>query len=145
MKTIYLISALLFSSLACAGELRHLRAEGNVSGEAMQHMQREFEKKLGPYLLDRPAVVEPTIVDMKFVGGGKRFLFGPFAGGSYVTLRVRITEGDRVTEETFYETGSAFSGAVTVGGTDNLMLARIANRAVAFVRKTIGTASVASR
>jgi hypothetical protein len=136
VKTIA-VAALFLSSIAHAGELKHIRAEHKVSGDAMEYIQRSLERSIEPLLADRPVVVEPTIVNMKFVSGGKRFLFGPFAGGSYVTLRVRVTDGERVSEETFYEHSNAFNGMVTVGITDNHMLKRVAQRASEFVKMSL--------
>lgn len=137
MATTFALPILFFSSIVHAGELKHVRAEHKVSGDAMEYIQRSLERSIEPLLADRPAVVEPTIVNMKFVSGGKRFLFGPFAGGSYVTLRVRITEGELVKEETFYEHANAFNGMVTVGITDNHMLKRIAQRAAEFIKMSL--------
>lgn len=73
--------------------------------------------------------VEPTIVQLKFVGGGARFFAGALAGSSAVLLRVKFTDaktGQVIADPEFYQRAAAYGGAWSIGGTDNGMLARIA-------------------
>lgn len=73
-------------------------------------------------------LVEPQIVELKFVGGSKRFWVGALAGSSYVILKVKMTEqpsGRVIGEPVFYQRAQAMGGAYTMGGSDNDMLQRI--------------------
>lgn len=73
-------------------------------------------------------VIEPRIEHIKFVGIGTRIWVGPFAGSSAVVMKVRYVDkntGKVIAEPEFYQRAAAMSGAVTFGGQDNAMLARI--------------------
>ena len=73
-------------------------------------------------------LIEPTVVNIKFIGGGARFWVGAMAGASYVTLKFRMTEqpsGRLIAEPEFFQRASAMSGAYTLGGQDNDMLQRV--------------------
>ena len=79
----------------------------------------------------RTLVIQPTITEIKFISGGKRFWGGAFAGSSAVILRVTFTEketGRVIASPEFYSRAAAMGGAWTFGATDNTMLIRIANR-----------------
>lgn len=72
--------------------------------------------------------VEPSIVKLKFVGGGARFFAGALAGSSAVLMRVKFTDaqtGRVIADPEFYQRAWAQGGAWSIGGTDNAMLARI--------------------
>jgi len=72
--------------------------------------------------------IEPTIVQLKFVGGGARFFAGALAGSSAVLMRVKFTDaqtGHVIADPEFYQRAAAYGGAWSIGGTDNGMLARI--------------------
>ena len=82
-------------------------------------------------------VIEPVITEMKFVGGATRVLAGALAGSSAVVMKVRIYDsesGDTIAYPEFYQRAAAMGGAYTVGVTDNLMLVRIANLLVEYVK-----------
>jgi hypothetical protein len=89
--------------------------------------------------LDTPArtlLIEPVITDLKFVGGGQRFVAGAFAGSSAVVMRARFLdkEGGKVLAyPEFYAHAAAMGGAFSVGGTDNATLVRIANSLAVYV------------
>ncbi len=75
--------------------------------------------------------IVPVVEEIKFISGGNRFWAGAMAGSSAVKVRVRITDkasGALVAEPEFYARAAAMGGAWSVGGTDNAMLVRIANR-----------------
>jgi hypothetical protein len=76
----------------------------------------------------RVLVIEPMIEHIKFIGGGARFWVGPLAGSSAVIMKVKYIDkesGKLVSEPEFFQRAAAWSGAFTVGGQDNAMLARI--------------------
>ena len=76
----------------------------------------------------RIMVIEPRIEHIKFIGGGARFWVGPLAGSSAVIMKVKYldkTSGKLIAEPEFFQRAAAWSGAFTVGGQDNAMLARI--------------------
>ena len=82
-------------------------------------------------------VIEPVITEMKFVGGATRFFAGALAGSSAVVMKVRIYDsesGDTIAEPEFYQRAAAMGGAYTIGVTDNLMLVRIANLLVEYLK-----------
>jgi hypothetical protein len=79
----------------------------------------------------RTLVVTPVVTEIKFISGGSRFWAGALAGSSAVILKARITEketGREVAAPLFYARAAAMGGAWTFGATDNLMLARVADR-----------------
>jgi len=79
----------------------------------------------------RTLVIEPTITEIKFINGTARFWAGAMAGSSMVVLEARITEketGRVIARPEFYARAAAMAGAWSVGGADNAMLVRIANR-----------------
>ena len=78
----------------------------------------------------RTLLIEPTVTELKFVGGAKRFWAGAMAGSSAVVLKAKFTEketGKLIANPEFYSKASAMSGAYSFGGNDNAMLRRIAN------------------
>jgi len=108
---------------------------------ALKKIQQNADLRLKPLLASwnqvgsakpaRTLSIEPTITEIKFISGGKRFLAGAMAGSSIVVLKARITEketGRLVGEPEFYARAAAMSGAWSIGGADNAMLIRIANR-----------------
>ncbi len=78
----------------------------------------------------RTLLIEPTVTELKFVSGAKRFWSGAMAGSSAVVLKAKFTEketGKLIANPEFYSKASALSGAYSFGGNDNAMLRRIAN------------------
>lgn len=76
----------------------------------------------------RVMVIEPQIEHLKFIGGATRFWVGPIAGSSAVIMKIRYIDkasGKLLAEPEFFQRAAAWSGAFTVGGQDNAMLARI--------------------
>lgn len=105
--------------------------------KAMVKIRENVDHKLVPLLSrwslafdegGRTLVIEPRIEELKFVGGGKRFLVGWMAGSSAVrfTLMLRAEPGGEViaTPE-FFQRAAAYGGMWSVGGTDNAMLVRV--------------------
>lgn len=85
----------------------------------------------------RTLLIEPVATEIKFISGGKRFFAGAMAGSSAVILKVKITEketGKVIGEPLFYARAAAYAGAFSVGGADNAMLVRIANRLSDYVQ-----------
>lgn len=79
----------------------------------------------------RTLLIEATIPEIKFINATSRVFAGAMAGSSAVILRARITEketGKVIAEPLFYARAAAMGGAYSMGGTDNAMLVRIANR-----------------
>ncbi len=84
----------------------------------------------------RTLLIEPTITELKFVGGGGRFVGGALAGSSAVVMRAKFTEretGKAIAHPEFYARAAAMGGAYSFGGTDNAMLERIANSLAVYV------------
>lgn len=81
-------------------------------------------------------LIEPEVLQIKFIGGAGRFWAGAMAGSSAVLMKVRFidkTDGRVLAEPVFYSKSSAASGAYSVGGNDNAMLHRIASEVAAYV------------
>lgn len=75
--------------------------------------------------------IETTIPEIKFINATSRVWAGAMAGSSAVIVRVKISEqetGKVIAEPMFYARAAAMSGAYSLGGADNAMLVRIANR-----------------
>lgn len=75
--------------------------------------------------------IEATIPEIKFINATSRVFAGALAGSSAVILRAKITEqetGKVIAEPLFYARAAAMGGAYSMGGSDNAMLVRIANR-----------------
>lgn len=116
-------------------EVRQVAAASDVREEAaMLKIQQNMDQKLSP-LVSRwnrgdgdTLVIEPTVQELKFVGGANRFFAGSLAGSSAVRMTVRLTDketGEVIAEPEFYQKANASGGAWSVGGTDNAMLVRI--------------------
>ncbi len=87
--------------------------------------------KLGAERPARTLVIEPVITEIKFINGAARFWAGAMAGSSMVVIKTRITEketGRLIAEPEFYARAAAMAGAWSIGGADNAMLPRAANR-----------------
>lgn len=84
----------------------------------------------------RTLLIEPSIEKIKFIGTGARLWVGAMAGSSQVLLKVKITDkqtGEVIATPEFYQRANAFGGAYSAGGTDNDMLARIADLLATYV------------
>lgn len=132
-----------FSAFNCY-EIKPLQgANEAVTGQtaAMQKIQDNLDEKLKPRIdewnkerctgqANRTLVIEPVVTELKFVGGGKRFFAGAWAGSSAVILKATFTEKETdsvIATPEFYSKSSAMAGAYSFGGNDNAMLGRIAN------------------
>jgi hypothetical protein len=79
----------------------------------------------------RTLMIEPVVAEIKFIGGAARFWAGAMAGSSAVIARATITEketGKVIATPEFYAVAGAWGGGWTIGGTDNMMLSRIAQQ-----------------
>lgn len=84
----------------------------------------------------RTLLIEPTVTEIKFINGSARFWAGAMAGSSAVILQASIVDketGKVIASPMFYARAAAMGGAYTFGATDNLMLARIADRLTDFL------------
>jgi hypothetical protein len=82
-------------------------------------------------------LIEPLILEIKFIGGAARFWAGALAGSSAVLMEVtfrNLSTGNVVGKPQFYRAANAFAGGFTMGGTDNAMLEAIATDAVDYAR-----------
>jgi len=72
--------------------------------------------------------ITPVIEEVKFIGGNARFWLGTLAGSSAVLMKVTYVDsatGNVVAEAEFYRAAGAWSGANSMGATDNMMLDNI--------------------
>ncbi len=73
-------------------------------------------------------VIQPDIVEIKFVSGGARVWAGAMAGSSVVVMKVYFRDketGQPIAQPDFYQRAAAMGGSASFGGTDNAMLERI--------------------
>jgi len=125
-------------------EIQRITLSSTYSGQdanerASARIQEHFNDRVSP-IIDgwnraapqahqaRIMVIEPRIEHIKFIGGGARFWVGPLAGSSAVIMKVKYIDkasGKLIAEPEFFQRAAAWSGAFTVGGQDNAMLARI--------------------
>jgi hypothetical protein len=125
-------------------ELQPVALNPNYAGHdanqrASARIQEHFNSRVGPIIDNwnrsalqeqktRVMVIDPRIEHLKFIGGGARFWIGPLAGSSAVIMKVKYIDkgsGKIIAEPEFFQRAAAWSGAFTVGGQDNAMLARI--------------------
>jgi hypothetical protein len=114
-------------------------AQHEANQKAAAKIQEYFDLKVSPLIKEwnrgtpqgqpsRTLLIEPRIEHIKFIGGGARFWVGPIAGSSAVIMKVKYIDkanGKLISEPEFFQRAAAWSGAFTVGGQDNAMLARI--------------------
>lgn len=120
--------ALLFAGCAQAGELLPL------TGKESEHVQATLNEVLRPAVLAlNPDVkVEPILERVRLSGRAKRIFLGPLAGGSYVVLRIRVTDASGTKEQVFSDETGAWRGTFKPGE-DYEMLERVAAKAAEFV------------
>jgi hypothetical protein len=125
-------------------ELQQVSLNSSYSGDdanmrASAKIQEYFNERVSPIIdgwnrttpqeqQGRVMVIEPRIEHLKFIGGATRFWVGPIAGSSAVIMKVNYVDkasGKLLAEPEFFQRAAAWSGAFTVGGQDNAMLARI--------------------
>ncbi len=119
----------------------------DANQRALRKIQENVDAKIGPTLTGWNAnpsptsmgklVIEPLITELKFVSGGTRFMVGAFAGSSAVVMKVKMYDkdsGEMIAHPEFYQRAAAMGGAYSVGVTDNLMLDRIANLLVGYLK-----------
>jgi hypothetical protein len=128
MRLIVLCIAAFSAAPALGGELLP------TSGVQSPHMQTAIHDHLLPAVIaaDQRIKVEPVLESIDIDGRAKRIFWGPLAGGSHVTLRVRIVDESGVTEETFTERRGAWHGAFRPGQ-DLEMVNSVAAQAAKFV------------
>jgi hypothetical protein len=91
----------------------------------------------------RTLLIEAAVPEIKFINATSRVFAGAMAGSSAVILRVKIAEketGKVIAEPIFYARAAAMSGAYSLGGADNAMLVRIANRLSDYLLANYGQA-----
>jgi hypothetical protein len=126
----------------------------NANQRATARIQAHFNSRVLP-LIDswnrampqgqtaRILRIEPRIEHIKFIGGAARFWVGPIPGSSAVIMKVRYIDkasGRLISEPEFFQRAAAWSGAFTVGGQDNAMLARIVTLVADYTRRNYETA-----
>lgn len=86
----------------------------------LKMVDTEFSKGEQPVLQ-----IEPHIKEIKFIGGAARFWAGAMAGSSAVLMEVTYRDsrtGEVVANPEFLRVAGAWSGAWSIGATDNNML-----------------------
>lgn len=127
MKKLF-CAALLLTGYAHAGEL--LPVQGDES-EAVQERLDEYTAPAVKALAEHIRV-EAIIESIDLSGKAKRMFLGPFAGDSHIKLRIRIVDGNEVTETLIEDEAGNWKGTVQ-WGLDGNMLKDVAIRAAEFV------------
>ncbi|OGX14395.1 MAG: hypothetical protein A2351_03900 [Omnitrophica bacterium RIFOXYB12_FULL_50_7] len=81
----------------------------------------------------RTLQITPLVKEIKFIGGNARFWVGAMAGSSAVLMQTTYRDsstGEVIAEPEFYRAAGAYSGALSIGSTDNNMLDQIAQDVV---------------
>lgn len=115
---------------------------GNVV--ATRYLQADLDERVPKVIAARSAaaadartlVVRPEIVDIRFITGGKRVLFGGFAGKSWALVKLRLIDkasGEVVAEPQFLQHANSLLAGYSFGAADKLMLARIADMAAKYL------------
>lgn len=123
--------ALLLAGYAQAGELLPVTGDEDEA-ESVQEYLDEFTLP-AVQEIDASILVEPIIEMIKLSGRAKRIFLGPFAGDSYILLRVRIADGDTVRETLIKDEAGNWEGTFRPGE-DSEMLERVAIRAAEFIQ-----------
>jgi len=116
--------------------------KGNVV--AQRYLQVDLDERLRKLVEARNAAsppgrtlqVTPQITDIRFITGGKRLLFGGFGGKSWAVLKLRLVDkatGELVAEPRFEQRAYGIFGGYSLGASDKLMLARLADMAAAYL------------
>lgn len=123
-------AALLLAGCAHAGELLPVQGDEDEA-EAVQERLDEYTL---PAVQALPAhiKVEAIIESIDISGKAKRFFLGPFAGDGHIKLRIRIIDGDEVTETLIEDESGNWKGSVQ-WGVDGNMLEDVAIRAADFI------------
>jgi hypothetical protein len=91
----------------------------------------------------RTLIIEPSLVDLKFVDGASRFFAGSFAGSSAVVMKLQLVDKETnqlIGDPEFFQRAAAMGGAWSVGGTDNGMLSRIVSISADYLRNNYANA-----
>lgn len=123
--------ALLLASYAQAGELLPVIGDEDEA-ESVQEYLDEFTLP-AVAALDPSIQVVAIIEDIRLSGRAKRLFLGPFAGDSHIQLRIKIIDGERVTETVVEDEAGNWKGTLRPG-VDSDMLERAAIQAAEFVQ-----------
>lgn len=120
--------ALFLAGYAQAGELIP------VQGDEAEAVQERLDEYTLPAIqaLAAHIRVEAIVESIDISGKAKRIFLGPFAGDSHIKLRIRIIDGDQVTETLIEDEGGNWKGTVQ-WGQDGNMLEDVAIKAAEFI------------
>lgn len=133
-------------------ELKTVVFKAGVTGDGsgLAKIDENLKKKLNTSLIKwnqqpdngRTLIIEPVIEEMSFKHGASRVLLGPMVGGSGVLMRLNIRDasGLQIATPEFFQLAGAWSGGLTLGINDNLMLMRVAELASNYVEANYGRA-----
>lgn len=117
--------------------------DGNVV--AQHYLQADLDERVPKLVAPRNAtaptdgrtlVIRPEIADIRFITGGKRLVFGGFAGKSWALLKLHLVDkatGAVVAEPQFLQHANSIFAGYSLGAADKLMLARLADMAAAYL------------
>lgn len=119
-----------------AGQPANEKAVIKIDLLLTEKIKKIYPELNNPAVSGRTLIVEPEIIDIKFVGGGARVWAGAMAGSSAVLMKVKFIEketGNVIAFPEFYSKSSAAAGAYSFGGNDNAMLHRVASDVAEYI------------
>jgi hypothetical protein len=124
----------------------------NANEDARKNLQANIDQRANPVIAEwnaklagdapRSLKIEPEIVYIRFITGGKRFFGGAFAGNSGVLLKLKFSDtatGEVVAEPQFYQRANAFSAAYTFGAMDKHMMIRASAMVADYLKQNYDT------
>ncbi|GAB1595178.1 hypothetical protein [Lysobacter claricitrinus] len=85
----------------------------------------------------RTLVIRPEVTDIRFITGGKRVLFGGFAGKSWALVTLHLVDkatGEVIAEPQFLQHANSIAAGYSLGAADKLMLARLADMVASYIK-----------
>lgn len=118
-----------------AGTTGDFAGLAKIDENLKKHLSSSLTKWKSQPSNGRTLVIEPVIEEMSFKHGVSRVLLGPLRGGSgvLVSLKIRDGNGQEIATPEFFSLSGAWSGGLTMGINDNLMLTRVAELAGNYV------------
>jgi hypothetical protein len=106
-----------------ANEKSLVKINANLEKRTAEHIKRWNSRASN----GRTLILEPVVVDIRYIGVAARIFAGPLAGSSGVVIKMKASDaqtGQVIDNPEFYQRASAGAG-FAVGVADNLMLTRV--------------------
>jgi len=121
-----------------AGQPANMKAVAKIDLLLTEKIKKIYPELNNAAGSGKTLIVEPEVIDIKFIGGGARVWAGAMAGSSAVLMKVKFIDkatGNVIAFPEFYSKSSAVAGAYSFGGNDNAMLHRVASDVAEYISK----------